>query len=171
MARCSAATTTPTLPCDAGNGALRLPILRRLIMPAASSPAASSRMQRQRRRDTAPELALRSELHRRGLRYRVNAPIFNPRRRHDIVFNRVKVVVEVRGCFWHGCSEHGTSPKANAAWWRRKIDENRRRDQDTDRRLADEGWRLVVVWEHEPYLEAADRVEAAVTSASADRLR
>lgn len=132
--------------------------------PTASSPVIKTRMERQRRRDTKPELELRRELWRRGLRYRVDrAPIKGlSRRRADLVFRRARVAVFVDGCFWHGCSEHGTLPKANAAWWRAKIEANRARDADTDRVLAESGWRSLRVWEHEDPQRAASRVERAV---------
>jgi DNA mismatch endonuclease (patch repair protein) len=124
-------------------------------------------MQRQRVRDTKPELELRRELHRRGLRYRVDHSVLpQSRRRHDIVFTRVRLVVEVRGCYWHACPQHGSTPKANAEWWSEKLATNVRRDADTERALGEAGWKLVVVWEHEPPLDAADRVEAAIRSIS-----
>src|SRR5262245_48955304 len=104
--------------------------------PTASSPAARKRMQAAGPRDTAPELALRRELHRRGFRYRVDASVLHGvRRRADIVFRSAKVVVFVDGCFWHGCPIHGTWPKANAAFWREKITTNRKRDVATDQQL------------------------------------
>lgn len=130
--------------------------------PAATDDATRLRMERQARRDTGPERALRSELHRRGLRYRVQVSLVDRRRKHDIVFTRAKVVVEVRGCFWHGCPDHGTLPKANRDWWAEKIEANRRRDEDTDERLAAAGWTVIVVWEHDDPVAAADRVEATV---------
>lgn len=120
-------------------------------------------MRAQRRRDTAPEVALRRELHRRGLRFRVQRQVLpDVRRTADIVFGPARVVVEVRGCFWHGCPTHATAPLANAAWWRNKIDRNRARDADTDMRLREAGWQVVVVWEHEDPPTAADRVQEAV---------
>jgi DNA mismatch endonuclease (patch repair protein) len=128
-------------------------------------------MQRQPRRNTAPELALRRELHRRGLRYRLDVSVVDSRRRHDIVFPKAMVVVEVRGCFWHGCPQHGTAPKANAEWWREKLAANRRRDEDTERRLRDADWTLVVVWEHEDPAEAAQRVVGALTAPTGRRQR
>ena len=134
-----------------------------MSFPPASGPVVLARMQRQRRRDTAPEVALRRPLHHRGLRYRLHLPVVDRRRHHDIVFPRAKVVVEVRGCFWHGCPEHGTTPKANAAWWADKLSSNQRRDEDTAMRLGAAGWSLVVVWEHEEPEAAAGRVAAAVT--------
>lgn len=120
-------------------------------------------MQQQRRRDTTPELALRRELHRRGLRYFVDrAPLPGVRRRADIVFPGVKVAVEVFGCFWHSCPTHATKPKANAAWWETKLEGNRRRDLDTERLLLAAGWVPVRVWAHEDPVEAATRVEAVI---------
>lgn len=119
-------------------------------------------MKAQRRRDTKPEIELRSELHRRGLRFHVDRALPGSRRRVDIVFPRLEIAVFVDGCFWHGCPEHGTWPKANAAWWREKIRANGHRDEDTDRKLSGEGWTVVRVWEHEDPVQAANRVEHAV---------
>lgn len=119
-----------------------------------------------RRRDTAAELALRRELHRRGLRYRVVYPLPGQRRRTiDVAFTKVQVAVFVDGCFWHGCPEHGTKPRSNSEWWRTKLEANRARDEDTDRLLAELGWTVVRIWEHEPAEFAADRVESVVRRA------
>jgi DNA mismatch endonuclease (patch repair protein) len=129
-------------------------------------------MQSTRRRDTASELALRSLLHRRGLRYRVDyPPIPGSRRRADLVFSRARVAVFVDGCFWHGCPDHASWPKANAGWWREKIVANQRRDEDTDRTLTEAGWHVIRVWEHESPTDAADRIQKAVEEASLPRSR
>lgn len=130
-----------------------------------SSDAAKARMEAQPSRDTSPELELRSELHGRGLRYRVHdRPIDNLRREADVVFRGPKVAVYVDGCFWHGCPEHGSTPKSNRDFWREKIQRNKERDRDTVERLEEEGWVAVRVWEHEDPVEAADRVEDVVRS-------
>jgi len=123
----------------------------------ASTAGVRRQMQDQRVRDTQPELALRRLLHASGLRYRVDrAPLPGLRRRADIVFGPTKVAVFVDGCFWHGCPDHGTRPRANAEWWRDKLERNRAHDVDTDARLALAGWQVVRVWEHEaPALAAA----------------
>ena len=135
--------------------------IRSPIVP--SSAAATNRMSRTGRRDTAPEIALRRELHARGLRFRVDRAVLDDRRRRvDIVFGPARVAILVDGCFWHGCPEHGTAPKANALYWREKIATNQRRDRDTDLRLIEAGWTVVRVWEHESPLAAADRIEAIV---------
>jgi len=134
--------------------------------PAASSPDALRRMKSQRQRDTAAETALRSLLHRRGLRFRVHYPLPNLRRRADIAFPRLRIAIFVDGCFWHGCPEHRTFPKQNASWWRDKIEANRRRDTDTNAKLGQQGWSVIRVWEHED-TEAAARAIAAKVRASA----
>lgn len=70
----------------------------------------------------------------------------------------------VDGCFWHGCPEHASWPKANATFWREKIDANRKRDLDTNEQLEATGWTALRVWEHEDVEEAADRVERLIRS-------
>lgn len=131
--------------------------------PAPSDATVRRRMQATPQRDTPGELALRSRLHTAGYRYRVDASCFaGMRRRADLVFTGGRVAIFMDGCFWHGCPEHGTWPKANAAWWREKIEANVARDRDTDRRLAAAGWAVVRIWEHEPVERAARRVIAAV---------
>jgi len=108
-------------------------------------------------------LALRSILHRFGLRYFVDRPPMpGMLRRADILFPRVKVAVYVDGCFWHGCPIHGTSPKANDRWWAAKIEANRRRDADTVVRLTASGWTVLRFWEHEDAMRAAIEVKRAV---------
>jgi DNA mismatch endonuclease (patch repair protein) len=125
----------------------------------ATDAKTSARLSKQKRRDTKPEVALRRALHRRGLRYFVDrAPLKGMRRRADLVFPRRKVAVYVDGCFWHSCPIHATAPRNNAQWWADKLAANVARDRDTDRRLIDEGWRVVRIWEHEDPTVAADRV-------------
>jgi DNA mismatch endonuclease (patch repair protein) len=120
-------------------------------------------MQGNTRRDTRPELLLRHELHAMGLRYRVDArPLLDLNRRADLVFRPAKVAVFVHGCFWHGCSEHYYAPATNVDYWSAKVDRNVRRDADTDTRLTAEGWRVMVVWEHEDPHKAALRVARIV---------
>lgn len=121
------------------------------------------RMKRQARRDTKPELELRSILHRRGLRYRVDRRVIRAvRSRADLVFGPTRVAVFVDGCFWHACPWHGTLPRKNGAWWREKLAGNRVRDRRTDRILREAGWVVIRVWEHQDMEKAATRVETVV---------
>lgn len=131
----------------------------------ATTAEVRTRMSRQKSRDTAVELALRKALHATGARYRVHRrPVKGVRREADIVFGPARVAVFVDGCFWHGCPLHATWPKNNSEFWRAKIEGNRRRDADTDARLAEAGWSTVRVWEHEDADEAAVRVLAVVAA-------
>ena len=131
--------------------------------PAASSPEALRRTKRQARRNTKPEMALRRELHRLGLRYRVDRKVLpGVQRRADVVFLGARVAVFVDGCFWHSCPEHATRPKANAEWWSEKLARNVTRDRDTDSQLEAAGWTVVRMWEHEDPLPVAARIKSLV---------
>src|SRR5579859_7984199 len=83
--------------------------------PRPSSPAAHVRMKANRGRDTQFEPALRRELHRRGLRYRLHAQVIpDMRRQVDIAFMGIRLAVFIDGCFWHGCPTHRSQPRANS---------------------------------------------------------
>lgn len=138
--------------------------------PAPTSAAAQAVMRQNRRRDSRPEVQLRSGLHRRGLRFRVDLPIRcgNGRPvRPDIVFPRAHVVVFVDGCFWHGCPIHGKPPKSNARYWDAKIALNQDRDTRQSAALNANGWTVLRIWEHEPVEQAISAVEDAVVAAHA----
>ncbi len=116
-------------------------------------------MRQTKRRDTAAEVALRKELFRRGLRYRVDMSIPDvTRSRPDIVFTSKKVAVFVDGCFWHSCPEHGTQPMANSEWWEAKLAANVKRDRRHDAELEAAGWTVLRFWEHDDPVGAADTV-------------
>ncbi|WP_258072203.1 very short patch repair endonuclease [Rathayibacter sp. AY1G1] len=124
----------------------------------ASSDSARRTMRGNKRKDTAPELAVRRRLHALGLRYRVDyGPVRGLRRRADIVFTRRRIAVFIDGCFWHSCPLHATHPKQNSQYWSPKLATNVERDRDTDARLRGEGWQVLRYWEHEdPDAIAAD---------------
>lgn len=92
----------------------------------ASSESVRSRMSRQRRRDAQAEMSVRQLLHARGVRYRVDArPEPDLRFKVDIVWRWLRLVVFIDGCFWHVCSDHATTPRANGDSWARKLAEKR----------------------------------------------
>ena len=132
-----------------------------LPYPDPASPAVTAVMRGNRRANTRPEVALRSELHRRGLRFRKDyfLPIRGARGiRADVVFTRARLAVFVDGCFWHGCPEHGHTPKRNTGYWGPKLKRNRRRDQLVTSRLSEDGWRVIRLWEHVPPAAGAAEV-------------
>jgi DNA mismatch endonuclease (patch repair protein) len=122
-------------------------------------------MQANRRRDTGPELALRSALHAAGYRYRCDLRVDLPsghRVRPDVVFTRRQVAVFVDGCFWHSCPEHGRNPKSNSSYWGPKLTRNRERDARNTTELEASGWTVIRVWEHELVADALARVTSVL---------
>ena len=125
----------------------------------ASSGAVRRNMQANRSRDTGPELAVRRELHRRGLRFRTSIPVPGmPRRTIDIGWRTLRIAVFVDGCFWHGCQEHVSHPATNADYWIPKIVANQERDSETQRHLEGSGWIVLRCWEHEDPAVVAEEV-------------
>ena len=139
-------------------GGLRVPY------PEPKDGAATRVGKGNKRTGTKPEVALRSELHRRGLRFRKDLLIRTATRRvhPDIVFTRALVAVFVDGCFWHGCPEHQVVPKSNREYWVPKLLRNVERDREADEALAEEGWAVVRVWEHENLADAGSQIEGLV---------
>jgi DNA mismatch endonuclease, patch repair protein len=135
-----------------------------LKSPSPSSDKVIRVMQSNRRTDTIPEKKIRSALFKRGYRFRKDYLIktVGTKCRPDVVFPRKKVAVFVDGCFWHGCPAHGTWPKSNADFWRVKIENTKKRDNDNDCSLRETGWMVVRIWEHEIPEEAADKIAEAV---------
>jgi len=97
--------------------------------------------------DTRPEIAVRSVLHRNGLRFRLRARELPGR--PDIVLPKYQAVVFVHGCFWHRHPRcrFAYVPKTRPAFWVNKFAENVERDHAAARRLRSAGWRVFVVWE------------------------
>ncbi|HOI55618.1 MAG TPA: very short patch repair endonuclease [Phycisphaerae bacterium] len=119
-------------------------------------------MKRVKQRNSGAEVALRSALFARGLRFRLHRRIEGVT--IDIAFLGAKVAVLVDGCFWHGCPEHATYPKTNTAYWLPKLKENKNRDRRQTARLEAAGWTVVRVWEHE-CRPADPRVVARIATA------
>lgn len=100
-------------------------------------------------RNTKPELAVRSMLHRMGYRFRLHKADLPGK--PDIVLARYKTVIFVHGCFWHrhkGC-RFAYTPKTRADFWLKKLDSNVIRDQQVKADLERLGWRVIAVWECE----------------------
>jgi DNA mismatch endonuclease (patch repair protein) len=103
-------------------------------------------MSRVRTRDTEPELRLRRELYKQGVRYRLHRKDLpgTP----DIYVPRLRLAIFVNGCFWHGhnCTR-GRRPSSNTDFWNTKIDRNRVRDVQVERALGTLGIEFMAVWQ------------------------
>lgn len=122
-----------------------------------------------RRRDTKPEVRLRSALHRLGHRFRKDYPVRVDGKlvRPDVAFTRRKLAVFVDGCFWHCCPEHGRLPKVNDAYWSPKLEANVRRDRQQTAALQSAGWTVLRFWEHEDNDVIAAAIAKKLACASA----
>lgn len=115
----------------------------------SSSLQASARMKRVRQRDTGPEMIVRRLLRQIGVGYRVcrqNLP-----GRPDISNATQGWCIFVHGCFWHGHRDCAlaTTPRANRAWWHKKIADNRARDRRKEAALEEHGFRVETIWQCE----------------------
>jgi len=106
-------------------------------------------MRRIKSKGMKPELTVRGLVHAMGYRFRLH--VTNLPGKPDLVFPRLRKVIDVRGCFWH---QHGKCidshiPKSRIEYWRPKLQRNRRRDKKNAQKLEALGWRVLVVWECE----------------------
>jgi len=125
-----------------------LPICGYFVADVFSKAKRSQIMSRVRGRgNRRTELALIFVFRRAGIfGWRRNQPVFG---KPDFVFRSHRLAVFVDGCFWHGCPQHGTKPRNNAAFWRKKLAANQIRDRLVTRTLRQAGWRVLRIWEHE----------------------
>jgi DNA mismatch endonuclease (patch repair protein) len=107
----------------------------------------SEQMSRIRGSNTTPERVLGRALWKLGHRYHLRARGLAGR--PDLVFRRLRVVIFVDGCFWHGCPQHYVRPRSRAAFWSGKLRENVLRDIRQTTELHKMGWRVLRVWEHD----------------------
>ena len=108
----------------------------------------SENMRAVRHRDTAPELAVRSLIHRLGYRFRLHRRDLPGK--PDIVLVARRKVIFVHGCFWHlhQC-RRSSLPKTNTDFWRNKLTSNRLRDETNLAMLSALGWDSLVLWQCE----------------------
>lgn len=116
-------------------------------MDTLSKEKRSWNMSRIKSKDTAPELCVRSLLHRNGYRFRLHVKDLPGK--PDIVLPKYKTVIEVRGCFWHqhkNC-RYAKIPQVRHDWWLEKLNANAKRDEENQCLLINAGWHILIVWE------------------------
>ena len=100
-----------------------------------------------RGKNTRPEIAVRSLLHRAGYRFRIHVTSLPGK--PDIVLPKYRTVVFVHGCFWHrhkGCKA-ATTPKTHRKFWAQKFARNIANDKRHERQLRRMGWKVATVWQ------------------------
>jgi DNA mismatch endonuclease (patch repair protein) len=100
-------------------------------------------------KDTAPEIAVRSMVHRLGYRFRKNNPKLPGK--PDIVLKKYKKIIFVHGCFWHSHEDckRSSRPTTNTDFWNKKLEANIIRDGNNIELLRYQGWRVLTVWQCE----------------------
>ena len=119
-------------------------------------------MSRVKAKDTGLEVRVRSELHKRGFRFRKHLKTLPGK--PDVVFTGARVAVFIDGDFWHGYDLTSWEHKLSD-FWKEKIARNRERDADSDRVLRAMGWKVVRLWQHEikhDFEAAIGRISSAV---------
>jgi DNA mismatch endonuclease (patch repair protein) len=122
-------------------------------------PETSARLALIPQRRTKPEQIVRSELHRRGKRFRVNHNRDLPGN-PDVANRTARWAIFVHGCFWHhhdGC-KRATIPKRNREFWLSKFAANRERDRRSEEALRQAGFQVITIWE----CEAEDKAKLDV---------
>lgn len=121
------------------------------MVDIVSEKRRSEIMGRIRSKGTKPEMTVRRLLHAMRYRYRVHTPGLPGK--PDLVFQRRRKVIEVRGCFWHQHEDAGCGiarrPKSNRDYWLPKLERNVERDAEHEEELRALGWDVLVVWECE----------------------
>ncbi len=96
--------------------------------------------------NTTPELSVRRLVHFLGYRYRLHVRSLpgTP----DLVFPRLRKIINVNGCFWHmhNC-DRCRVPSTRRDYWIAKMERNAARDKRTRRKLRQSGWHVMVIWE------------------------
>jgi len=113
-------------------------------------------------KDTTPELVVRRLVHGMGYRYRLHAKDLPGK--PDLVFPQRRKVILVNGCFWHGhsCQRGARQPKANAEYWRAKVQKNRVRDQKNEKALREAGWDVLTIWECQTAASQWEELRSAI---------
>ena len=116
-------------------------------MTQPPSEARSRTMRAVKSRDTVPEMIVRRMVHAMGKRYRLHRADLPGK--PDLTFPRLKKIIFVHGCFWHGhdCKRGARLPKENSDYWANKINRNKDRDAKTQASLQIMGWDVLIIWE------------------------
>lgn len=134
-------------------------------MDSVSPERRSEIMGRVSNKNTRPEVAVRSLLHRMGYRFRLHRKDLPGK--PDIVLPKWKTAVFVHGCFWHGHDcRRGAAPSSNVEFWAEKIRKNQKRDRISESRLRESGWDVMVIWECE--LKGVDALRSKLKGIAVD---
>jgi len=130
-----------------------------------------------RGKDTKPEIRIRKALFVMGYRYRLHDKKLPGK--PDLVLKKYNTVIFIHGCFWHGHDCHLFKwPKTRPAFWKKKINRNREKDQEAMKALRKAGWHIITVWEcaikgrgRHPIETVAGRISSALEHGRGSTIR
>lgn len=97
-------------------------------------------------KNTKPEIIVQKLLNKLGIYFKCHEKKLpgTP----DIVIETKKVILNVKGCFWHfhGCSDSNL-PKNKTNFWLDKLQQNKNRDFQNTLDLQMIGWKVLDIWE------------------------
>lgn len=103
-------------------------------------------MQAVRAKGSMIETTFAKALFARGYRYRKNDnSVFG---KPDLTFKGIKLAIFIDSEFWHGkdWDKHKHDHKSNVEFWHKKIERNIQRDEEVNRKLARDGWKVLRFW-------------------------
>jgi DNA mismatch endonuclease (patch repair protein) len=109
----------------------------------------SANVSKIRAKNTSPEMAVRRLVHGMGFRYRLHVAALPGK--PDLVFPRLRKIIQVHGCFWHrhrGCIDSHI-PKTRVEYWKPKLARNQKRDRANEKALRRQGWEVLIIWQCE----------------------
>lgn len=109
----------------------------------------SYNMSQIRGKDTKPEMVVRKFLFKNGFRYKLHDKTLPGK--PDIVLPKMRTVIFVHGCFWHGHDncKYFVTPSTRTEWWLKKIERNKQLDNKNLFKLEKEGWTVFTIFECE----------------------
>ena len=118
-------------------------------MDTVTKSQRSDNMSRIRSKNTKPEMLVRKKLFEAGIRYRTH--VKDLAGKPDIAIKKYKLIIDVKGCFWHGHEgcKYSNTPKSNQSYWVPKILKNKKRDIDNHKKITEMGFTIFTIWECE----------------------
>lgn len=129
-------------------------------MDTVSKEQRSKNMAAIKGKNTKPEVAVRKFLHSLGYRYRLHKKDLPGR--PDLYLKKYNTVIFIHGCFWHQHSKckYATVPKSNREFWVNKLKKNVERDIKNRKKLKDQGYNVIVLWECGVFNKSNGKVKA-----------
>lgn len=106
----------------------------------------SLNMSRIRGKWTSQEKLIHNHLKSMKIRHQMHPRI---KGRPDVLLTDTNTLIFLDGCFWHKCPKCFKMPRTRRDFWKKKINDNVKRDIKINRILREDGYRIIRIWEHQ----------------------